>query len=374
MWIFTPRYLKEAKHYLAGAKKLHAYRSDIFSEKENRHLLDNIDRLKSGMKNRNRDEVQQAMQDLDHCVEKIAPPKKHAAWRENCEVIIVAIIIAAGIRAYFLQPFKIPTGSMQPTLYGIVGYPSDAPAPNIFKRAIDLVIFGRNFIDLKSKADGDTVIAMREKPYLNFFTFTDIQTQKTSYRLFAPLAPLQNDFGLTPGRRFNKGDTMARGYIQTGDQVFVDKLSYHFTRPKPADVFVFKTIGIRRIQSTLPVGVESQHYIKRLAGIPGQTLRIAPPDLYVNGKIAPEAAFQRVMSEKDGYRGYSNGLAVGYSFQFLGSPTATFKIPEKAYFALGDNSYNSSDSRNWGIVPEENVAGKGAVVYWPFSKRWGWIR
>ncbi|MFV0414817.1 MAG: signal peptidase I [Chthoniobacterales bacterium] len=368
MWPFTPRYLKEAKHYLSGAKKLLAYRRDIFSDKEKQQLQDASDALKSGVKNRSREEIEKAMQALDQCVEKIAPPKKNAAWRENCEVIIIAIIIAAGIRAYFLQPFKIPTGSMQPTLYGIVGTPSDEPTPNFFKRAVELIVFGRNFIDLKSEADHDKVIAMREKTYLNFFTFTDIQTEQKQYRLFSPLAPLVNDFHLREGRSFNKGDTMARGWIQTGDQIFVDKVSYHFVRPKPADVFVFKTIGIRRIQSTLPFGVESQHYIKRLAGIPGQTLRIDPPNLYVNGKIATQPAFQLVMSKKDGYRGYSNGT------QYLGSPTATFTVPAKSYFALGDNSYNSSDSRNWGTVPEENVAGCGAIVYWPFSKRWGWIR
>jgi len=41
---------------------------------------------------------------------------------------------------------------------------------------------------------------------------------------------------------------------------------------------------------------------------------------------------------------------------------------------MGDNSYNSSDSRYWGIVPERNVIGRGYFVYWPFSERWGFIR
>jgi signal peptidase I len=49
-------------------------------------------------------------------------------------------------------------------------------------------------------------------------------------------------------------------------------------------------------------------------------------------------------------------------------------VPPRSYFALGDNSYHSRDSRDWGIVPEVNVAGRGLFVYWPFSERWGLIR
>ena len=52
----------------------------------------------------------------------------------------------------------------------------------------------------------------------------------------------------------------------------------------------------------------------------------------------------------------------------------TFKVPEDGYFALGDNSYNSYDSRYWGPVPEENLVGRGLFVYWPFNQHWGLIR
>jgi signal peptidase I len=49
-------------------------------------------------------------------------------------------------------------------------------------------------------------------------------------------------------------------------------------------------------------------------------------------------------------------------------------VPPGTCFALGDNSYNSSDSRYFGPVPERNVVGRGFVVYWPFLGQWGLIR
>ena len=157
--------------------------------------------------------------------------------------------------------------------------------------------------------------------------------------------------------------------MDTGDQVFVDKVSYNFALPQRGNVFVFKTTGIRRIEDGLDPAMGSQHYIKRLAGLPGDTLRIDSPNLYVNSDMAQSWVFRRVMSCENGYRGYSNPINALY----LTNPKATVSIPSKSYFALGDNSYNSSDSRYWGFVPEQNVAGKGFIVYWPFSKRWGLI-
>ena len=49
-------------------------------------------------------------------------------------------------------------------------------------------------------------------------------------------------------------------------------------------------------------------------------------------------------------------------------------LDARQYYALGDNSYHSSDSRDWGTVPEQNIMGRGVFVYWPFTKHWGLIR
>ena len=124
---------------------------------------------------------------------------------------------------------------------------------------------------------------------------------------------------------------------------------------------------------TLPAGAGSQYYVKRLAALPGQTLRIDPPQLFINNDRVTQPPFQRVMAACEGYRGYSNRSDYGPSAPYLGSPLDQFTVPPRSFFALGDNSFNSSDSRYWGVVPEQNVIGRALLVYWPFSNRWGLI-
>ena len=363
---WTPRHIKEGRHYRHALKRLIHYKEDILPEKDLSVLRELLIKLRRAIKSRDRNQIYGVRDDIEKAVGRIAPPPKDAGWRENVEVFLVAIVIAAGVRAYFLQPFKIPTGSMQPTLFGIVGTPTSASPPNLLIRAFQLVWLGRHYIDITAKGD-DIVLDLQEATYLNFFTFTTIIGESTQYTVFAPRDTLYRDFGVQPRRIYRKGETIARGYIETGDQIFVDKTSYHFINPNLGDVFVFKTYGIRRIEIGLPSGVESQHYIKRLAGLPSDVLRIAAPYLFIDGQKASQWVFQRVMSGQNGYRGYSNM----YQFPYLSTPEQTFQVPPHSYFALGDNSYFSKDSRDFGAVPERNVTGKGLFVYWPFSKRWG---
>jgi len=373
IFLVTPKYIKEGKALLSAAQKLYHYRKDLLSEAKRAEFYKAIQELKSALRGADKVRSLAAMKLVEDLAGGLVAIKSHSAWREHCEVLLVAIVLAAGVRAYFVQPFKIPTGSMQPTLHGIVARHLSEPFPNPVVRFLEFLIFGRNYIDLRSKVD-DKVVGLSEKTYLNFFTFTEVRCERETYQVFAPMTQLMQDFGIVPGRLYRAGEIMARGAIESGDQVFVDKLSYHFAPPSWGDVFVFKTIGIRKIQMTLPPGVDSQHYIKRLAGMPGQTLRIDPPILYVNGTPPTLLVFQRVMSMQNGYRGYSNTMANGIPFQYLGSPNSEFVVPRGTYFALGDNSYNSSDSRNWGPVPAQNVVGRAVMVYWPISKRWGFIR
>jgi signal peptidase I len=74
------------------------------------------------------------------------------------------------------------------------------------------------------------------------------------------------------------------------------------------------------------------------------------------------------MSAKLPYRGYALGR------DYVARPADVYTVPEHRYFAMGDNSYNSYDSRYWGPVPEENLVGRGLLVYWPFNRHWGIIR
>ncbi len=190
---------------------------------------------------------------------------------------------------------------------------------------------------------------------------------------------MRRDFHLTLGGQVFAGQPIVRGYVDAGDHVFVDKFSYNVHLPRRGEVFVFSTRNIPRIEAELRnQGIEgSEFYIKRLAGLPGDTLRVASPSLDINGQLAQEFGFQRVMSLRDGYRGYSNRDSPGQfpvGFSYLTSPDDPFSVPAGRYFAMGDNSFNSSDSRFWGTVPGENLMGRGVFVYWPFLPHWGFVR
>src|SRR6266487_2693816 len=295
--MFTSRHVKHSRLLLRHARKYLRYKEDRLSTSDREEILAGMKSLREALRDKDRERIHSAADTLDKTLHRLTPVTWESHWRENCEVILVAIVVAVGIRSYFLQPFKIPTGSMQPSLNGIIGHPTTARAPNFLQQI---------------------------------------------------------------------GEFIARGSVDTGDQVFVDKCSYNFVKPHRGDVFVFRTKHIFGIREDPQAG--SPFYIKRLAGLPGDTLRIDPPLLYINGKIAQGFGFARVMSTKPPYRGYALGR------DYLAQPKSSFTVPEHKYFALGDNSYNSYDSRYWGPVPDENLVGRGLFVYWPFDEHWGLIR
>lgn len=364
--MFTRRYIKHGKLLIRHTEKLLRYRSDVLSESTIADLKRQIERVRQGLKDRNEPAVKEESEKLHTLYTQHLPAPKDAAWRENVEVILVAVVVAIGIRSYFLQPFKIPTGSMQPTLNGIIGHPMNQPPPNILRQAAEFVILGRNYIDVVSEQD-DRIDQITQKKYAFFFTFSEIRCDRQKFLVYASPETLRNDFKVSPGRQYRKGEVIARGAVDTGDQVFVDKFSYNFVKPHRGDVFVFRTDNIFGIPVD-PVTGDNSFYIKRLAGLPNDTLRIDPPLLYVNGKVAEGYGFGRVMSAKPPYHGYATGR------DYLADPTKPYAVPPQQYFALGDNSYNSLDSRWWGPVPEENLVGRGLLVYWPFNRHWGLIR
>jgi signal peptidase I len=363
--MFRPRYVKHSRLLLRHAQKYLRYKNDLLSTSSREEILAGIENLRIALRDRDYERIHGAAEALDKTLHTLTPVNWESHWRENCEVILVAIVVAVGIRSYFLQPFKIPTGSMQPTLNGIIGHPSIAPTPNSQRQIADFIILGRNYINVVSHED-DQIFQIEQKKFLFFFTFSRLICERQSFLVYAPPETLTHDFNVLPGRTCHRGEIIARGAVDTGDQVFVDKFSYNFVKPHRGDVFVFRTNHILGIREDPATG--SPFYIKRLAGLPRDELRIDPPFLYANGKIAEGFGFARVMAAKPPYRGYALGR------DYLAEPNGAFVVPEHGYFALGDNSYNSYDSRYWGPVPEENLVGRGLLVYWPFNRHWGLIR
>lgn len=362
-----PSYIKTGRAVLKNAEKLLNYKRDVLSPGELAGANTEMASLKAAIRSRNKSAIESAAAALDTHFSAHYPPARHAGWRENTEAIVVAVIIALGVRTYFLQPFTIPTGSMQPTLNGIIGVPNNNPQPNMLVRLAHSVLLGRTYLNTVAKQD-ETIQGLVEHQYLRFFVFTNIITSHGSYWIRCGRDTLVNHFEVKPGRNYKAGEPIARGYVNTGDHVFVDKMSYHFRSPHRGDVFVFVTTNIAGIESRLDPNLGSQYYIKRLGGLSGDRMRISPPNLFINGAPAKEPGFQRVMAASNGYRGYGSGPT------YLSDSENTFEVPPKTFFALGDNSYNSLDSRYFGPVPEENLTGCGFLVFWPFNNHWGFIR
>ena len=391
--MFTARHVKDGKMLLKGVTKFIHYKRDVLSEEALNDIREKQSAFRELLKTGSKEEVKEKAKELQKVCERAVPMPSMPGLRENVEVFFVAIVIALGIRAYFLQPFKIPTGSMQPTLNGIIakGYGPTQDAewekdePGMIKKAWELVWNGRNYVDVRAEEDF-VVTGLTQKSYLKFFSFTFIERETMSgqkmkpIRIWAPLLQTSNDLGLASalnyklpqrldttggtipfpfekGRKVSSGALLARGFVDTGDQVLVNKFSYHFRTPNRGEVFVFTTAGIEKLRQR---NNQSQHYIKRLAGLPGDQYEVRPPELYLNGERATEPGIVRVMEDYDGYT-FGNG------------PYAKGTLEPKRYLALGDNSANSYDSRGWGSVPEKNLVGPALFVYWPFGQHWGLI-
>jgi len=179
--------------------------------------------------------------------------------REYVEAAVIAIILALFIRTFVVQAFKIPSGSMEPTLMV-----------------------------------GDHILV-----------------NKFIYGVKIP---------------------------------YIDKTLIPISRPKRGDIVVFK----------FPID-KKKDFIKRVMGLPGETIEIVGKKIIVNGKPI-----------EDRYGYYDNNPNKLTRRRF-----GPFKIPADKYFVMGDNRDHSYDSRYWGYVPFNYIKGKAFFIYWswPHWKR-----
>ena len=170
-------------------------------------------------------------------------------WKEWGEPFLIAAVIAIGIRTFALGPYKIPSGSMRPTLL-------------------------------------------------------------------------------------------------EGDRIFVDKLTYRFREPKRGEVIVFK----------YPLD-HKKDFVKRLVAFGGEEVKIENGAILVNG-----VHFEQLANHVSG-RYYYNREDWQY-----GKTGQMIKVPPNSFFVLGDNSAQSSDSRNWGFVSKQFLVGRAFVIWWPLVR------
>ena len=377
MFFLTPKFVKQGRLYVKAAEKKLAYNRDLWSAEATAEMERLIASLKDEVKKRNKTGVDACEKAIEEFCKVHCPMGSNAWISENVEVVLVAIIVALGIRTYIVQPFTIPTSSMSPTLKGITGAQTDS-IPNIAMRVLQFATHGRSWHEVIAKDDEQIIdVDNANRPFpRNFFTYTRIKTDKgNEYFVNEHVDPVKQNLLRT--MRVSKGEPIIRGYTDTGDHVFVNKFIYHFRKPTRGEVIVFLTQNIAGLGNPGPPPRQpSQFYIKRLAGVPGDELSIAPPQLYVNGAPGEEPGFKRVAEGTrtnpvgGGYMGYGVGPADLQPFN-MADPRQKFTVPPRSYFPLGDNSYFSKDGRYFGAVPQENMCGSGFLVYWPFLRTGG---
>ena len=328
-------------------------------------------------------EVDSGMVRLEEVANKWLRPYKNAGIRENVEVGIVAAAVVLGFRSFFFQPMAIPSGSAQPTFYGIVeenlrGDP-DKTIPSGLKKWYLSWVRGEKYYHIKAKASGQFSIIDKEPVRL----FPMVSKQRfrignQDHTVWFPPDSLWRRAQLGTGIHFNEGDDVIRLKVTSGDHLFVNRCIYNFVRPKRGDTIVFKSTGV-------PGLTQHTHYIKRLVALGGERVRIGD-DRYVRINDVPldssDPGFEFVYSfrgdpEDSIYSGHVNNK-IGRQFRkynlaaLFPDGDAEIQINQNHYFTLGDNTMNSHDSRNWGAFPREKVIGKSFFVFWPISDRFGW--
>jgi signal peptidase I len=125
------------------------------------------------------------------------------------------------------------------------------------------------------------------------------------------------------------------------DRVLANRFIYHFRSPDRGEIVVFKTPpAAERCEN----GAGGETFVKRIIGLPGDTVRERAGTIFINGKRLEETYVQ------PGERDQRSGL---------------WRVGAHMYFMVGDNRASSCDSRDWGAVPRQNLIGPVFAVYWP---------
>jgi signal peptidase I len=385
-----------------------------------------LDQLKSSFKGgADNAAIRLKVGELQSAADQWLKPYPHAVWRENFEVLLVALGVAMAVRTFFLQPFKIPTGSMQPTLFGVTSVPDFSPSkldywahgvkPSLFEteareqlhlqdtleiptgwKRVKEWFMGNSYVHVVAQRDG---VITGFSPVTTFLIFNLKQTlwiNGMAHTIWFPPdfgdqmmgARAGDDVRFRDGQRvdlfdghvFHKGEDVIKMKVSAGDHLFVDRLSFNFRKPERGEIVVFATVGTK-------IEEQDQFYVKRLTVLPGERVSIGNDrHIRINGQRldASTAHFENVYGfdpktppHESRYSGHLNNAVAAADDIFPGiaplfaDENTVFTNRDDSYMVFGDNTCNSSDSRFWGTFPARNIIGKSFFVYWPLTDRFG---
>jgi signal peptidase I len=405
-WLLPWLLSRKVRHATAMRKhvqKLLNHQRDILSHQAIQSIEAGIAELRDAVaRGEDREVLGKQMETLEQIANKWLKPYPNAAWRENIEVLLVALTVAMGIRTFFLQPFKIPTGSMQPTLFGVTSVPDlgrgasqpwlqttpqNIEIPTGLKRIREW-FEGVSYIHVVAQNDGELEAVDAPFRILIFNIWQTLVVGGKTYTIWFPPdygeQPLEMRAGLRVHNKFfHAGEDIVKLRVSAGDHLFVDRVTYNFRAPERGEIIVFATAGIQDLR-------QDQFYIKRMVAMGNEKVQVGDDrHLIINGKslTASTPHFEKVYSfapnqppRESQYSGHVNeNVLREYYPNFPGilapkfpDQSAEFQVQSDHYMVMGDNTMNSYDSRAWGDFPATNVIGKSFFVYWPITDRFGW--
>lgn len=134
--------------------------------------------------------------------------------------------------------------------------------------------------------------------------------------------------------------------LEDEERVIVNKIGYNVAGLDRFDIIVFE-------------GNEGYNLVKRVIGLPGDTIEYKDDVLYVNGKAVEEPYLEEYRKQIA-----PSKLTLDFTLEQM---TGQKRVPDGTVFVLGDNRTNSKDSREFGFVSKEQIIGKGEVVFWPLQ-------
>ncbi len=473
---FISKTLREAVDMHKQVHKLLAAQRDLIKEARATELIQALDALAKKLAGPvNKQELNDEMNALMATADRVLIPYPDPKARDWVEMFLVVAVLVLAFRTFFFQPFKIPTGSMQPTLYGITvdnlkdkigqgsasrgiltaadpmfshtdlgrsiefadGTTSSIVAfqdsntvrisstdelgeqdfqvtfklPSFKGKAVDK-LRGYSYHTLRAEGNWQLVQIDPPKSFLPLvstqkLTFRDVDSGKYVSRKiwFPPLNSHQQPILGNPtdqvgqpriGEQFNEGEFVLKLRVKTGDHLFVNRVTFNFRQPRRGEICVFSTKGV---PVTGDPNAAEIFYIKRLIAKGGDSVSIGTDrHVNINGRRfdANDPGFEfiydfplrhtvidgelirlpRFIAMDSVYSGHVNNSHEGNLTNLaplFPDHQTVIQMKPNHYLMFGDNTTNSSDSRNWGQLPKQNVIGKSSLVYWPpLSPRFGW--